>query len=45
MRVKVSAGIVGAALLLAGCTSGNELSAGGQSVRFVEENQVQSASC
>ena len=37
MRVKVSAGIVGAALLLAGCTSSNELSAGGQSVRFVEE--------
>jgi len=37
MRVKVSAGIVGAALLLAGCSSGNDLSAGGQGVRFVED--------
>ncbi|MGQ9450179.1 DUF4156 domain-containing protein [Leclercia sp. TB492] len=37
MRVKFCAGIVGAALLLAGCSSGNELSAGGQSVRFVED--------
>ncbi|MDU4840623.1 MAG: DUF4156 domain-containing protein [Leclercia adecarboxylata] len=37
MRVNVCAGIVGAALLLAGCSSGNELSAGGQSVRFVED--------
>ncbi|KGB02205.1 MULTISPECIES: DUF4156 domain-containing protein [Leclercia] len=37
MRVKVCAGIVGAALLLAGCSSGNELSAGGQNVRFVED--------
>lgn len=37
MRVKVGAGIVGVALLLAGCSSSNELSAGGQSVRFVED--------
>jgi len=37
MRVNVYAGIVGAALLLVGCSSGNELSAGGQSVRFVED--------
>ncbi|UYM57869.1 DUF4156 domain-containing protein [Leclercia adecarboxylata] len=37
MRVKVGAGIVAAALLLAGCSSGNELSTGGQSVRFVED--------
>ena len=37
MRVNVCAGIVGAVLLLAGCSSGNELSAGGHSVRFVEE--------
>ncbi|WP_312416509.1 DUF4156 domain-containing protein [Pseudescherichia sp.] len=37
MRIKVSAGIVGAALLLAGCSSSNTLTAGGQSVRFVED--------
>lgn len=37
MCVKVSAAIIGVALLLAGCTSGNELSTGGQNVRFVEE--------
>lgn len=37
MRLKVSAGMVVAALLLAGCSGGNELSAGGQGVRFVEE--------
>lgn len=37
MRVYVGAGIVGAALLLAGCSASNELTAGGQSVRFVEE--------
>lgn len=37
MRVKICAGIVGAALLLAGCSSSNELSAGGQNVRFVED--------
>lgn len=37
MRVTVCAGIVGAAMLLAGCSSSNELSAGGQSVRFVED--------
>lgn len=37
MRVKVCAGIVGAALLLAGCSSSNELTAGGQNVRFVED--------
>ncbi|VYU49582.1 DUF4156 domain-containing protein [Metakosakonia massiliensis] len=37
MHVKYLAGIVGAALLLAGCSTGNELSAGGQSVRFVED--------
>ena len=32
MRIKVCAGIVGAALLLAGCSTSNE-----QSVRFVED--------
>ncbi|MFS9773247.1 DUF4156 domain-containing protein [Enterobacter chuandaensis] len=37
MRVKVCAGIVGAVLLLAGCSSSNELSAAGQGVRFVED--------
>ena len=37
MQVKYLAGIVGAALLLAGCSSSNELTAGGQSVRFVED--------
>ncbi|MDU2940459.1 DUF4156 domain-containing protein [Superficieibacter sp. BNK-5] len=37
MRVKVSAGIVGVALLLAGCSASNDLTAGGQSVRFVED--------
>jgi hypothetical protein len=37
MHVKYLAGIVGAALLLAGCSSGNELSSSGQNVRFVEE--------
>ena len=37
MRVKVCAGIVGAALLLAGCSSSNELTAAGQGVRFVED--------
>jgi Domain of unknown function (DUF4156) len=37
MRVNVCAGIVGAALLLAGCSSSNELTAGGQNVRFVED--------
>ena len=37
MRVIVCAGIVGAAMLLAGCSSSNELSAGGQGVRIEEE--------
>ena len=37
MYVKHLAGIVGAAILLAGCSSSNDLSAGGQNVRFVEE--------
>ena len=37
MRVIVCAGIVGAALLLAGCSSSDELTAGGQNVRFVED--------
>ncbi|EFS3983300.1 DUF4156 domain-containing protein [Shigella flexneri] len=37
MHVKYLAGIVGAALLMAGCSSGNELSAAGQSVRIVDE--------
>lgn len=37
MRVKVSAGMVVAALLLAGCSSSNQLTAAGQSVRFVED--------
>ncbi|HEX4500527.1 MAG TPA: DUF4156 domain-containing protein [Scandinavium sp.] len=37
MRVIVCAGIVGAALVLAGCSSSNELTAGGQNVRFVED--------
>nr|WP_318384167.1 DUF4156 domain-containing protein [uncultured Enterobacter sp.] len=43
MRVNVGAGIVGAALLLAGCSASNELTSGGQSVRFVEEKP--SAEC
>ncbi|AHJ75563.1 DUF4156 domain-containing protein [Kosakonia sacchari] len=37
MYVKHLAGIIGASLLLAGCSSSNELTSGGQSVRFVEE--------
>lgn len=37
MRIKFSAGIALAALLLAGCSTSNQLSAGGQNVRFVEE--------
>lgn len=37
MRVKFSAGMVAAALLLAGCSNSNQLTAGGQNVRFVEE--------
>ncbi|MCT4707975.1 MAG: DUF4156 domain-containing protein [Ewingella sp.] len=37
MRIKVSAGMAVAALLLAGCSTSNELSAAGQSVRFVQE--------
>ncbi|MEQ6279202.1 DUF4156 domain-containing protein [Kluyvera cryocrescens] len=37
MQVKYLAGIVGAALLLAGCSSTTELTAGGQNVRFVED--------
>ena len=37
MQVKYLAGIVGAALLLAGCSSSNELTSAGQNVRFVQE--------
>lgn len=38
MRIKLAVGIVGAALLLAGCSSSsNDLTAGGQHVRFVED--------
>ncbi len=37
MRVKVCAGIVGAALLLAGCSTSNQLSAAGERVTFVED--------
>ena len=37
MHVKYLSGIVGAALLMAGCSSSNELSAAGQSVRIVDE--------
>ena len=37
MHVKYLAGIVGAALRMAGCSSSNELSAAGQSVRIVDE--------
>ena len=43
MHVKYLAGIVGAALLMAGCSSSNELSSAGQSVRFVEDKP--SAEC
>lgn len=43
MHVKYLAGIVGAALLMAGCSSSNELSSAGQSVRFVEDKPAQSA--
>lgn len=37
MRVILSAGMVLATLLLAGCSNSNQLTAGGQNVRFVEE--------
>lgn len=37
MHAKFAPGLVVAALLLAGCSSGTELSSAGQSVRFVEE--------
>ena len=37
MQVKYLAGIVGAALLLAVCSSSNELTSAGQNVRFVQE--------
>ncbi|MBK4716011.1 MULTISPECIES: DUF4156 domain-containing protein [Tenebrionibacter/Tenebrionicola group] len=37
MHVKLSAGMVAAALLLAGCSSSNSLTAAGKNVRFVEE--------
>jgi len=37
MSVKYLAGMVGAAFLLAGCSSSNDLTAGGQNVRFVED--------
>lgn len=37
MQVKYLAGIAGAALLLAGCSSSNELTSAGQNVRFVQE--------
>lgn len=37
MQVKYLAGMVGAVLLLAGCSSSNELTSGGQNVRFVED--------
>ena len=37
MHIKYLAGIVGAALLMAGCSSSNQLTAAGQSVRFVED--------
>ncbi|WP_318392676.1 DUF4156 domain-containing protein [Enterobacter sp.] len=43
MRVIVGAGIVGAALLLAGCSASNELTSSGQNVRFVEDKP--SADC
>ncbi len=45
MQVKFLAGIVGAALLLAGCSSTTELTSAGQSVRFVEDKPGQNASC
>ncbi|MDX6019659.1 DUF4156 domain-containing protein [Scandinavium sp. V105_16] len=37
MRINVSTGMVAVALLLAGCSSSNDLTAGGQNVRFVED--------
>lgn len=37
MQAKYLAGIIGAALLLAGCSTTNELSSGGQNVRFEQE--------
>ncbi|WP_039055657.1 DUF4156 domain-containing protein [Enterobacter sp. Bisph1] len=43
MQVKFFAEIIGASLLLAGCSSSNDLTAGGQSVRFVEDKPA--ASC
>jgi hypothetical protein len=37
MHAKFSLGLLVSVLLLAGCSSSNELSSGGQNVRFVEE--------
>ena len=45
MRVKVCAGIVGAALLLAGCSSSNELSAAGRVFALWKISRVANASC
>ena len=45
MRVKVCAGIVGAALLLAGCSSSNELSAAGRAFALWKISPAVNASC
>lgn len=37
MQKIISAGMIAATLLLAGCSSSNQLTSGGQNVRFVEE--------
>ncbi|HBX6301610.1 TPA: DUF4156 domain-containing protein [Klebsiella pneumoniae] len=37
MQVKYFAVIIGASLLLAGCSSSNDLTAGGEAVRFVQD--------
>ncbi|AFJ48650.1 putative membrane protein [Shimwellia blattae DSM 4481 = NBRC 105725] len=37
MQKIISAGMVAATLLLAGCSTGNQLTSGGQGVRFVED--------
>ncbi|PWW01050.1 MULTISPECIES: DUF4156 domain-containing protein [Mangrovibacter] len=37
MQIKLSAGLIAVAALLAGCSASNQLTSAGQSVRFVED--------